>query len=87
MERTKKPTLTLKKNIPAENLSQRNPAPTPNLQDQPPEDFSHFTQEAPTALELNDIEDDYSYYSERKKVRADRRTHRNTPTRNESRWQ
>lgn len=87
MERTKRPTLTLRKNIPATT-----PAPIVDSslklreESNPLADIQDFTYELIPALESDDI-DDYSYYSDRKKVRGDKRTHRNTPTRNESRWQ
>jgi hypothetical protein len=90
--REHKPTLTLRKNIPAP-LS----APTSNVElttPNPLADITEFTHELISALESSDIDDDcgYStsetkYYSERKKVRGDKRTHRKNPTRKQSRWQ
>jgi hypothetical protein len=79
-ERTPKKTLTLRKNIPASNSSLRE-EPNPLV------DIPDFTYELIPTLESNDVEDDYSFYSDRKKVRGNKRTQRNTPTRKEARWQ
>ncbi|WP_448092704.1 hypothetical protein [Pseudomonas lini] len=82
-QRTPKKTLSLRKNIPASN-----PASTPILQDQYPDDFSDFTYEHAKAdaspLEWLEVDE---YCSQRKKPRSNKHTHRNEQTRKESRWQ
>jgi hypothetical protein len=83
-ERIKKQTLTLRKKP---DTSPLHSPPTLIVEPNLLADIPDFTYEPIPALECNDIGDDYSYYSERKKVRGSKRTHRNNPTRNESRWQ
>jgi hypothetical protein len=82
-QRTPKQKLTLRKKIPASN-----PAPTPNVEPHTQHNTPESTQDHATAdaspMEWLEVDE---YYSQRKKPRTNKRTHRNTPTRNELRWQ
>ncbi|WP_140677380.1 hypothetical protein [Pseudomonas mandelii] len=84
-QRIKKTTLTLRKK-PATTPDDTSP-PMSIVEPNPLADIPDFTYELIPALESNDIDDDYSFYSDRKKVRGDKRTQRNIPTRKEARWQ
>ena len=82
-QRKPKPTLTLRKNIPAPS-----PAPASIVEDLTPDEFSDYTEQRPVAdgspLEWLEVDE---YCSNRKKPRSNKRTHRNNPTRKQSRWQ
>lgn len=82
-QRTPKKTLSLRKNIPASN-----PAPTLSVEPHTPHNTPEPAQDHATAdaspMEWLEVDE---YYSQRKKPRSNKHTHRNTPTRKQSRWQ
>jgi hypothetical protein len=82
-QRIKKPTLSLRKTPPVTN-----PAPTPIVEANSPQEYPDFNVERYTddSSPVDWLEVD-EYYSQRKKPRGNKRTHRNAQTRNESRWQ
>lgn len=82
-QRTPKQKLTLRKNIPASNSP-----PTSNVEPHTPHNTPESTQDHATAdassMEWLEVDE---YYSQRKKPRSNKHTHRNEQTRKESRWQ